>query len=488
MGEGGLTSGMTWAELARMTAALAEKLTGARLQKIRQPNELTIVLECRAPGETAHVLLSAHPRFHRLVLLTDQPRIASEASAFCGLLRKHLTGGRIVEIALEPNDRVVTFNVAKTDGEGQAAVWTLVAELFGAQANLLFLDPQGKLVEALIDRRLPSRGLRKQEVYLPPERSGAPGSVDRGLAVEEMAAAFAAAEATFEWEQVKFRGQNAIQRERRKTEKYLARLTAERDGLADPAAMTEKAELLVAHLRLVKRGQRRIELPSWTDPERLVAIELDPAKAPQANAEAMFKLARRNRRKREHLTELIEQAAATVARLTRAAAEMDGAQTPAAVQEVEQSLRAMGVAVERPKQAPPRRREEPSPWPKPFIAKDGSQIYVGRSDRENDELTFRLARGNDYWLHVHGGPGSHVVVKLPPGAELASETLLDAATLALLHSSQKSSGHGEVLYTRRKHVGKPRHAKAGLVYAADSKTIFVRLDDERLKRLYDSRS
>jgi len=202
----------------------------------------------------------------------------------------------------------------------------------------------------------------------------------------------------------------------------------------------------------------------------------------------MFKLARRNRRKREHLSQLMTQAEAAAARLTQAAADMEQALTPEAVHTIERALREMGVTIDKATQPPPRRREEPSPWPKPFIARDGSQIYVGRSDRENDELTFRLARGNDYWLHLPGGPGSHVVVKLPSGTELDSETLLDAATLALLHSSQKSAGQGEVLYTRRKHVGKPRHAKPGLVYTAENKTIFVRLEDERLKRLYDSRS
>src|SRR5207237_6325878 len=107
------------------------------------------------------------------------------------------------------------------------------------------------------------------------------------------------------------------------------------------------------------------------------------------------------------------------------------------------------------------KRKSSKPQAKPFlrfIAEAGDAILVGRNSRENEELTFGLARSHDLWLHASGAPGSHVVLRLEKGAELRKESLLDAATLALQYSDLRKSGQGEVLYAYRKHVRKPRGA------------------------------
>jgi predicted ribosome quality control (RQC) complex YloA/Tae2 family protein len=113
-------------------------------------------------------------------------------------------------------------------------------------------------------------------------------------------------------------------------------------------------------------------------------------------------------------------------------------------------------------------------------------VLVGRNSRENEELTFGLARGHDLWLHASGVPGSHVVLRLEKGAEARRESLLDAATLALQYSDLRKSGQGEVLYAYRKHVRKPRAAKPGLVTVTQDKHLYVKLDQKRLKRLKES--
>lgn len=110
-------------------------------------------------------------------------------------------------------------------------------------------------------------------------------------------------------------------------------------------------------------------------------------------------------------------------------------------------------------------------------------IYVGRNARENEALTFGEARPDDLWLHAHGTPGSHVVLRLEKGVDPSHETLRDAATLALLYSDLKKSGKGEVLYTRRKYVRKVKDKSPGTVTVTQEKTIFVSLDRARLDRL-----
>ena len=108
---------------------------------------------------------------------------------------------------------------------------------------------------------------------------------------------------------------------------------------------------------------------------------------------------------------------------------------------------------------------------------------MGRNAQENEDLTFRLAKGDDVWLHARDSPGSHVIVRLSKGADLPPETLRDAATLALLYSDLKKSGKGDVIYTRRKWVKKAKGQATGAVIVTQEKTISVKLDAQRLAAL-----
>jgi predicted ribosome quality control (RQC) complex YloA/Tae2 family protein len=124
------------------------------------------------------------------------------------------------------------------------------------------------------------------------------------------------------------------------------------------------------------------------------------------------------------------------------------------------------------------------------VSADGLEILVGRNAKGNDELTRKIARGNDWFLHVSGRPGSHVIVRALPGKTVPLETLLDAAHLALYYSlSQKDrSGPGltaaaDVHYTPVKYVRKPKGLEPGRVLLATHKTLRVRLEAGRLERL-----
>ena len=119
-------------------------------------------------------------------------------------------------------------------------------------------------------------------------------------------------------------------------------------------------------------------------------------------------------------------------------------------------------------QATGARRRRPSVWI------DGHEVLVGRSARENDELTFRVATGDDFWLHVADYTGAHVIVRNPGRADrLDEDTLLRAAQLAAYYSQARNSHKVDVHYTRRKFVTKPRKARPGLVRLREFETIAV---------------
>lgn len=110
-------------------------------------------------------------------------------------------------------------------------------------------------------------------------------------------------------------------------------------------------------------------------------------------------------------------------------------------------------------------------------------MLVARDRRENDELTFRIARGNDYWLHVLGWPGSHVIVRIPAGKSPSSDTLLDAAHLAVHFSKVRGTDFAEVICAQRKNVRRVKGAGPGKMNYSGATTLRVRVEPERLRRL-----
>jgi predicted ribosome quality control (RQC) complex YloA/Tae2 family protein len=108
-----------------------------------------------------------------------------------------------------------------------------------------------------------------------------------------------------------------------------------------------------------------------------------------------------------------------------------------------------------------------------FVSSDGYEILVGRGDRENDLITFRLAGSRDLWMHAADYPGSHVVIRNPRRQEIPATTLRQAAQLAAFYSQARRETKAAVHYTEKKFVSKPPKAKPGLVRLSAYKTILV---------------
>ena len=105
---------------------------------------------------------------------------------------------------------------------------------------------------------------------------------------------------------------------------------------------------------------------------------------------------------------------------------------------------------------------------------DGFEAQAGKTDVDNDLLSLKVARANDWWFHVKGCPGSHVVLHHPENVSPSVELLKIAAGIAAWHSKARKAGVVPVHYTQAKHVSKPRGAKPGSVQIKREKTVKVR--------------
>ena len=109
------------------------------------------------------------------------------------------------------------------------------------------------------------------------------------------------------------------------------------------------------------------------------------------------------------------------------------------------------------------RKAPPEPSLHRYELEGGWEVLAGKTDADNDRLSIKMAQSEDWWFHVRGMPGSHVVLRVPPGQEPSKETLKQAAAVAAYHSKAREGGMVPVSATKARYVTKPRGAKPGTV-------------------------
>ncbi|HVQ37102.1 MAG TPA: NFACT RNA binding domain-containing protein, partial [Pyrinomonadaceae bacterium] len=117
-----------------------------------------------------------------------------------------------------------------------------------------------------------------------------------------------------------------------------------------------------------------------------------------------------------------------------------------------------------------------------YRSSDGYEVIVGRSARDNDQLTFRVARPNDLWLHAGDYPGSHVIIRNSSRNEIPHRTIIEAAQLAAKFSQASSDSKVTIHYTPRKFLTKPKGSAPGLVRMSSFRSVTVE-PGETMERL-----
>lgn len=242
-------------------------------------------------------------------------------------------------------------------------------------------------------------------------------------------------------------------------------------------AWRQQADLLMAYLSEWTPGMKAIALPSFEtgDP---VHISLDPTKNAVQNAQALYKRHQKMRRSRESLQPLLQSTQREIDYLEQvdaAIAQSEVYHAPADLQslvDIREELQQQGYWGESSQRSSSRPEGRPTSRSEVFSedhdgyryrSPSGFEVLVGRNNRQNDELTFRVATEYDLWFHTQEIPGSHVLLRLPPGSVADDVDLQCAADLAAYHSRARQSDQAPVVYTEPRHVYKPKGAKPGMV-------------------------
>ncbi len=236
-------------------------------------------------------------------------------------------------------------------------------------------------------------------------------------------------------------------------------------------------ELLMANLYQFEKGAKSVTVENYySETSDKITIPLSERKTPIENAQSYYAKYNKFKHALVKVEEQIQIAAADIEYFELLAQQVQQA-SPADIEEIREELAEQGyMRLKKSK----RRKKPVKPTPEKYVSSTGVPISIGKNNKQNDYLTFKIARKWETWLHTKDIPGSHVVIHSDNPDE---QTILEAATLAAYFSKARESSSVPVDYTEVKQVKKPSGAKPGFVIYFEQKTVFVTPDEALVMQL-----
>ena len=559
-----------------LTAVLDEirsKAVGARIDKIHQPSRDTLILHLKCQEGREKLIFVANPTAPRRHFTTATPENPAEPPMFCMLLRKHLSGARLIDISQIPMERCAEFTFDCIDEMGDHVNKRLVCELMGRTCNLYLLSPEGRIIDCLrrigLDesaKRAALPGLNYQ--YPDPITKDDPrtyeirdyvnlmispgadllserlmdtlgglsplvcreaalfaaGNVDarvEGMDIPAVADKlhlfftehlnhprpyyYAQADGTpkqFAFCPIRQYGQGreaesfgelldmyytvrdrkdamrqkgqavrkTVQNLCTRLKRKLAIQEKELEATYDRERLRQLGDIVTANIHKIQKGQTVVRCEDFYDEEmKEIDIPISPILSPQQNAAKFYKDYAKLKNAEKELTRQIEIGETEHTYLRSVLEERDRAQTEAELEEIRRELQEGGYIKA---DAGKKRMKQGKLPPMRFESTDGFPIYVGRNNRQNDELTFKLARKDAIWCHASKVHGSHVIISCG-GTVPPDDTITQAAQLAAYYSEHKGGQNLPVDVTPVKQVKKPANGKPGMVIYHTYRNVIV---------------
>jgi len=488
-------------ELRRAARILGQRLSGAVLRRIAQPEARKLVLTFESSRGKSSVLLTCDSDYARLCAAENPTESNDFSASFYEYVRAHLIGTILSNVEISDQNRQILLHL-----QSRSNYWVLLLSILGARSNIYLLDANRRLVHAMRRFEETRRELKLGEAWTNPDAAMTSEGIDRWenapdeLYLETIAEAYRQLEEKRKAQSLARRIENAIRKEKVFLERKLVNLREDLGKAEQAESYRQKGELLKSVLHNVKHGDDRVFATDYQT-GKITEILLDPTLTPAANLETYFARYQKESRGVKMIRQQLEDLCESKNELEEIQQELEAAlrsELPdikilenISFQPRIRRLVARHTSRQKREAArakPANKKEIPSRLqPKRYRTEEGMEIWVGRNDEGNDYLTTRLARGNDLFFHLEGYPGSHVVLRTEGRTDPPPRSLLDACELAVHFSKLKNTDRADVHVAPVKDVKKPKGAKPGLVYVRKGKTIHLKRDPRRLEAILASR-
>ncbi|NLJ58062.1 MAG: fibronectin/fibrinogen-binding protein [Tissierellia bacterium] len=238
-------------------------------------------------------------------------------------------------------------------------------------------------------------------------------------------------------------------------------------------------ELILANLHKTPENNK-LTVINYYDPEQKeMIIPLDPKLSLSLNSQKYFRRYNKLKKAEEELQKLIGSTLEEVSYLENILYSIETCETMDDLDAIYDELVEAGFMKRKSKAKKSKLKSKPAEITS-YISSQGHEILVGKNNVQNDRITFKIAKKDDYWFHAKDIPGSHVIIRTK-GDNLTEEEYLEAAKVAAYYSKGRNSNKVEVDYTKKSNIKKPANARPGFVIYNNYSSISVKPSTEGIK-------
>ena len=570
--------------ISNLVYELNGALAGERISKIAQPESDELLLTFKGKNGQQRLCVSAGASLPLMYLTEKNKMSPMTAPNFCMLLRKHLSGGRVLSVTQPGLERVVFFDIEHFDELGDRKSKRLVVELMGKYSNIIFCDDAGTIIDSIkhisaqvssVREVLPGRPYfipqtqqKKDPLNCPEEEfisalEGKAMTLSKavymsftgispllaqelcfraGLDGDSPAASFAREDFSrlylafcdlllpvktgeyrpcmvkkgdepaeysstdlsmySDFTRIPYDSVSRLLEDYYSEKETCTRIRQRSSDLRRivTTALERNRKKYELQEKQLKDTEKREKYRLWGEllhiygyglepgAEKLecedyhtgkpVMIPLDPDLSAQENAKKYFDRYEKLKRTYEALSGRVVETESDIRYLESVLSSLEIARSEADLAQIRDELAEEGYV--KKKSSRKKNSEKSRPWH--YRTADGYDIFIGKNNTQNDDLTFRFAEGNDWWFHAKKMPGSHVIVKTKTG-EIPDVVFEQAAAAAAYYSRGRGSDKVEVDYLQKKNVKKPRGAKPGFVVYYTNYSMAIRPGISTLKEV-----
>ncbi len=452
---------------------------GARINKIQQPTRREFVFTLRNNSETRQLYVNINPQFYHICFMSKENskkrviEIPQKPPMFCMLLRKYLENSRIAKVNQPDGERILEFYIETYNEVGEQIYLCLAFEFMGKHSNVILYNYDTNLIIGCA-HNVGAEKSREREIFgglpyiYPPKQiviekkwDSLIDSKTEDISVNDYIDNYYATHiANDKFRVMKSNYRSIISQKLKKVSKSLKQMEYKLQSDADSDKYRLWGDLIMANLYQLKDFSQVVSVYDYEN-DKQVELKLDETKTLKDNATQFYKLYNKAKTARNKLTELIDESKIKKEYFEQVLYSIDSANA------IDDLFEISAEVVENSE-----KKESKNKVSEIMIIEldDGSRIYIGKNNKQNDYIISKLASDDDLWFHVHNCAGSHILLK---SQNITDELILKCAKLAKEYSSVKDSSKIGVIYTKRKYLRKPPAAALGYVTYKNEKEIVL---------------
>ena len=462
--------------LKAFTEENVEFLSGARINKIQQPTRREFIFNLRNNGETRQFYVNINPQFYHCCFMSKtnaQKRvieIPAKPPMFCMLLRKYLENSRIAKVCQPEGERILEFYIETYNEIGDKIYLCLAFEFMGKHSNVILYNCDTNVIIGCA-HNVGAEKSREREIYggipyiYPPKNQSAKSWVclldsltETGSINDRIDDYFAELIAQDKFKTVQNNYRSVLSQKLKKLKKSEVQITKQLNSTSNSDKYRLYGDLIMANLYNLSDYTNSAQVFDYEN-NKEITIELDPLKTLKDNANKFYKLYNKAKTSRLKLTEILEKYEVERIYLEQVLYSVESALRMSDLEEISPEIDEKKMVKQVKKNIEIEQ----------ILLDEGTRIYIGKNNKQNDYIVSKLADDEDLWFHVHNCAGSHVLLK---SQNVTDELILKCARLAKEYSTAKNSKAG-VIYTKRKYLRKPPGANLGYVTYKNEKEIII---------------